>query len=130
MIGDGRETYAYSTLKSMRKEELISVIRCLESNIIGQREMNDNQFKLLVENDLKNEKYRWHDLRKNPDDLPEEDSKIVVFYGTLYEKSYYNIEPAKMFRLPLTVIHDDDNGHDILSPVAWKYIELFDEEEE
>lgn len=31
-IGDGRKTYSDSTLKSMTKDELIDIIRCLESN--------------------------------------------------------------------------------------------------
>lgn len=32
-IGDGRKTYSDSTLKSMTKDELIDIIRCLESNL-------------------------------------------------------------------------------------------------
>ena len=31
-IGNGRKTYSDSTLKSMRKDELIDIIRCLERN--------------------------------------------------------------------------------------------------
>ena len=37
-IGDGRKTYSDSTLKSMTKDELIDIIRCLESNLRNARE--------------------------------------------------------------------------------------------
>ena len=32
-IGDERKTYSDSTLKSMTKDKLINIIRCLESNL-------------------------------------------------------------------------------------------------
>ena len=43
-IGDGRRTYSDSTLKSMTKEELIDIIRCLESNLRNAHETNDIQY--------------------------------------------------------------------------------------
>lgn len=43
-IGDGRKTYSDSTLKSMTKDELIEVIRCLESNLRNAHETNDIQY--------------------------------------------------------------------------------------
>ena len=43
-IGDGRKTYSDSTLKSMTKDELIEVIRCLESNLRKAHETNDIQY--------------------------------------------------------------------------------------
>lgn len=53
-IGDGRKTYSDSTLKSMTKDELIEVIRCLESNLRNAHETNDIQYenckRLLAEN--------------------------------------------------------------------------------
>lgn len=52
-IGDGRKTYSDSTLKSMTKDELIEIIRCLESNLRNSYETNDIQYenckKLLSE---------------------------------------------------------------------------------
>ena len=52
-IGDGRKTYSDSTLKSMTKDELINIIRCLESNLRNAHETNDIQYenykKLLSE---------------------------------------------------------------------------------
>ena len=43
-IGDGRKTYSDSTLKSMTKDELIEVIRCLENNLRHAHEANDIQY--------------------------------------------------------------------------------------
>ena len=43
-IGDGRKTYSDSTLKSMTKDGLIEVIRCLESNLRNAHETNDIQY--------------------------------------------------------------------------------------
>lgn len=43
-IGDGRKTYSDSTLKSMTKDELIDIIRCLESNFRNAHETNDIQY--------------------------------------------------------------------------------------
>ena len=53
-IGDGRKTYSDSTLKSMTKDALIDIIRCLESNLRNAHETNDIQYenckRLLAEN--------------------------------------------------------------------------------
>lgn len=43
-IGDGRKTYLDSTLKSMTKDELIDIIRCLENNLKNAHETNDIQY--------------------------------------------------------------------------------------
>ena len=43
-IGDGRKTYSDSTLKSMTKDKLIYIIRCLESNLRNAHETNDIQY--------------------------------------------------------------------------------------
>lgn len=55
-IGDGRKTYSDSTLKSMTKNELIDIIRCLESNLKNAHETNDIQYenckRLLSENGI------------------------------------------------------------------------------
>ena len=44
LIGDGRKTYSDSTLKSMTKDELIDIIRCLESNLRNAHETNNIQY--------------------------------------------------------------------------------------
>ena len=73
----------------------------------------------------KADKYKWHDLRKNPDDLPEADeygkSKyVLVMLGTpawySCEWAYYN-HNAKVWSLYEQNVF------------AWRYIEPFKEEE-
>ena len=75
----------------------------------------------------KADKYRWHDLRKNPDDLPEgfeggyESEYVLVMIGTpewnSCEWAYYS-HNAKMWS-----IYEQD-------VFAWRYIEPFKEREE
>lgn len=61
-IGDGKNTYSNSTLKSMTKDELIDIIRCLESNLRNAYETNDIQYenckRLLNENETIRDKYK------------------------------------------------------------------------
>ena len=73
----------------------------------------------------KADKYRWHDLRKNPDDLPEADEYgkseyVLVRLGTpewySCEWAYYS-HNAKMWS-----IYEQN-------VFAWRYIEPFKEEE-
>jgi hypothetical protein len=61
-IGDGRKTYSDSTLKSMTKDKLIDIIRCLENNLRNAHETNDIQYenctKLLNENGIIQDEYK------------------------------------------------------------------------
>ena len=77
---------------------------------------------------LKNaDKYRWHDLRKNPDDLPEAiggsyvSEYVFVMIGTPgwnnCEWAYYH-HAKKVWST-----HEQQDGF------AWRYIEPFEEEE-
>ena len=43
-IGDGKHTLADSSLKHMTKDELIRIIRCLESNLRNAYKTNDIQY--------------------------------------------------------------------------------------
>lgn len=43
-IGDGKHTLANSSLKHMTKDELIRIIRCLESNLRNAYETNAVQY--------------------------------------------------------------------------------------
>ena len=76
----------------------------------------------------KADKYRWHDLRKNPDDLPEDNGYgcseyVLVMIGTPewdnHEWAYYN-HNTKMWSTPLC----EQNVF------AWRYIEPFEGEED
>ena len=82
--------------------------------------------KIVIDALEKADKYRWHDLRNNPDDLPEADeygkSKyVLVRLGTpawySCEWAYYN-HNAKVWSLYEQNVF------------AWRYIEPFEEEEQ
>lgn len=70
------------------------------------------------------DKYRWHDLRKNPDDLPEADEYgrsefVFVMIGT---PEWYSCEWAYYHHdKKLWSIYEQD-------VFAWRYIEPFEEE--
>ena len=72
----------------------------------------------------KADKYRWHDLRKNPDDLPEADGNseseyVLVMIGTpewnSWEQAYYSHGKRLWSTYEQNVF-------------AWRYIEPFEEE--
>ena len=73
----------------------------------------------------KADKYRWHDLRKNPDDLPEaigggyESEYVLVMIGTpewnSWEQAYYHHGKRLWSTYEQNVF-------------AWRYIEPFKEE--
>ena len=75
----------------------------------------------------KADKYRWHDLRKNPDDLPEgigggyESDYVLVMIGTPewndWEQAYYHHDKRLWSTYEQNVF-------------AWRYIEPFKEEED
>ena len=80
---------------------------------------------MAVEALEKADKYRWHDLRKNPDDLPEADEfggsdyvlvKTGCFEWNDMKKAYYS-HNKKQWSIDEYVF-------------AWRYIEPFEEEEE
>ena len=74
----------------------------------------------------KADKYRWHDLRKNPDDFPEavgggyESDYVLVMIGTpewnSWEQAYYHHDKKLWSTYEQNVF-------------AWRYIEPFEEEE-
>ena len=82
--------------------------------------------KIVSETLKKADKYRWHDLRKNPDDLPEaiggsyESDYVLVMIGTpewnSWEQAYYHHGKRLWSTYEQNVF-------------AWRYIEPFKEEE-
>ena len=74
----------------------------------------------------KADKYRWHDLRKNPDDLPEADGNseseyVLAMIGTpewnSWEQAYYHHGKRMWSTYDQNVF-------------AWRYVEPFKEREE
>ena len=79
---------------------------------------------MAVEALEKADKYRWHDLRKNPDDLPEDNGYgksecVLVMIGTpewySWEQAYYKHDKRMWSTYDQNVF-------------AWRYIEPFKEE--
>ena len=80
---------------------------------------------MAVEALEKADKYRWHDLRKNPDDLPEADGNseseyVLVMIGTpgwnSWEQAYYKYDDMMWSTYDQNVF-------------AWRYIEPSEGEE-
>ena len=81
--------------------------------------------KIVIKALKKADKYRWHDLRKNPDDLPEaigggyESEYVLVMIGTpewnSWEQAYYKHDKKMWSTYDQNVF-------------AWRYIEPFKEE--
>ena len=88
--------------------------------------ISEEAIKMAIEALEKADKYRWHDLRKNPDDLPEADEYgcseyVLIIIGTPewdnHEWAYYNYN-TKGWSTPFY----EQNVF------AWRYIEPFKEE--
>ena len=86
--------------------------------------ISEEAIKMAIEALEKADKYRWHDLRKNPDDLPEADGNseseyVLVMIGTPewndWEQAYYHHGKRLWSTYEQNVF-------------AWRYIELFEEE--
>ena len=91
----------------------------LIKNLFLPREIREVCLKALEKAD----KYRWHDLRKNPDDLPEADGNsesdyVLVMIGTpewnSWEQAYYHHGKKMWSTYEQNVF-------------AWRYIEPFEE---
>ena len=87
--------------------------------------ISEKAIKISIEALEKADKYRWHDLRKNPDDLPEADGNsesdyVLVMIGTpewnSWEQAYYHHGKRLWSTYEQNVF-------------AWRYIEPFKEEE-
>lgn len=117
--------YADSILKDMKKEELIEIIRCLEHNVDAVEQINANQFNLLMEKEM----YKWHDLRKDPKDLPESDVRyLCARWDYVSNTVFYSL----LWYCSGQWCHLDHRREEICdyAVVGWRYIEPFTEDEE
>lgn len=107
---------AYEIIKSSLRDDVI------DTKSFFPRKVRGVCLKALKKAD----KYRWHDLRKNPDDLPEADEYgrsefVFVMTGT---PEWYSCEWAYYHHdKKLWSIYEQD-------VFAWRYIEPFEEEED
>lgn len=107
-------------LKEKSKKELMRII----DNFQKERDSLANALTELVE---KSEKYKWHDLRKNSSDLPQDDTDILCTnqHGQYLEGKGYLLhydERDEVFEMET----DEFIMYDV---IAWKYIEPFEEVE-
>ena len=111
----------------MKPEEAIETIKVAIAEVEWNYPMDYTvAFETAIEALEKADKYRWHDLRKKPDDLPEADGNdesdyVLVMIGT---PEWYNCEWAYYN-------HDKKvwSTHEQQDGFAWRYIEPFKEEE-
>ena len=108
-------------------EQAIKVLKILYSDKFQQFTSSefDDAIYVAIEALEKADKYRWHDLRKNPDDLPEaigdgyESEYVLVMTGTpewnSWEQAYYSHGKRLWSTYEQNII-------------AWRYIEPFKEE--
>ena len=109
-------------------EQAIKLLEMLSSDEFQQFTSSefDDAIYMAIEALEKADKYRWHDLRKNPDDLPEaigggyESEYVLVMIGTpewnSWEQAYYHHGKRMWSTYEQNVF-------------AWRYIEPFEEEE-
>ena len=111
----------------MKPEEAIETIKIAIAEVEWNYPMDYTvAFEEAIEALEKADKYRWHDLRKNPDDLPEavggghESDYVLVMIGTpewnIWEQAYYHHDKKLWSTYDQNVF-------------AWRYIEPFKEEE-
>ena len=111
----------------MKPEEAIEIIKVAIAEVEWNYPMDYTvAFEEAIKALVKADKYSWHDLRKNPDDLPEDNGYgkseyVLVMIGTpewySCEWAYYS-HNAKMWSTYEQNVF------------AWRYIEPFEEEEE
>lgn len=73
------------------------------------------------------EKYRWHDLRKNPDDLPPEE----LFFKSLLcvnDQGYYLTDCDLHYSEDAGWFESESDGVYITNVIAWREIEPFEED--
>lgn len=121
--------------KDEKYEAIHDVINAATINSITKRQVLDVVSYLFEEHN----KYRWHDLRKNPDDLPDVEHR---------RKAYFHVVQAGKEARPAILQYKKEFGFgiynefgngpkftgidtDLVAPVvAWKEIEEFENEEE
>lgn len=82
-----------------------------------------NAVELAIKSLNEAHKYRWHDLRKDPNDLPEAGIRVLIFDGEFYEIwELWNLGEN-------CIAWEDDESfdHPVGDAYAWRYIEPFEE---
>ena len=100
----------------MTYKEAISVLRADYYHVDTQDAVD-----FAIEVLEKADKYRWHDLRRNPDDLPPKETEVLTYDGDLYNLAIYDHEYKHWY--------DSYEDMELRFVKAWRKIETFKEEE-
>ena len=76
-------------------------------------------------------KYRWHDLRKNPEDLPKEGKQVYV-YGINYHHAIAKYDSFRVdggYKKTWALFDAFNIIHELNNVIAWREIEPLEEEE-
>lgn len=110
-----------STLKCWKKDDLVDLIRSLENNWANALERCENQYKTLCGYHERQDKYRWHDLRKNPEDLPKvEKQYLVAWQDGTYDFLWFAYVDGYGYDWQVAYFPD------VSSIIGWKEIEPFE----
>lgn len=118
------------------KESMLNYYECLRSGATkeeykGETLMSYEVVEMIndcIDNALETvDKYRWHDLRKNPDDLPTKDGLYAI--ATLYDTDLTDVGFGEWENM-----YGYGSGWSALTPsygkiIAWKEIEPFEAKE-
>lgn len=104
----------------MTPKEAIKAIKC---NYPPERySMLREALNMAIEALEKQEKYKWHDLRKNPKDLPDERNVVIGFDGSEYGATVFY--DSGIYRGWAT----SDQDFEPSDITAWRYMEPFEED--
>ena len=67
-----------------------------------------------------NDKYRWHDLLANPEELPEYDATIITAWELPSKKLYYSLQMTRE-DIDTSLIRNRED----VTCLAWRYLEPF-----
>ena len=140
---------AIKKLRNMKKCDTEDIIKSIEAKLLGEE--NESVYDICIEALKKQEKYRWHDLRKNPDDLPVELEIVNITWVNHNPVPYYADIKDKPFSDASGVYYkgkwwwwtascedylseygesEENEMNKDIEVIAWKEIEPFKESEE
>jgi len=118
------------------KELIKSIVKECEYGFISYSNLhnnNDTGLDLIKESLERTLKYAWHDLRKNPDDLPEDRITVLIRVDVKLGCSiFHNVVDIGIY-IPNNHVWVLERLHNLprgLTVIAWKEIEPIEEAEE
>lgn len=118
VINQEREKAEEGMKKSIELFPSFEGRKCMES--AEEHEQLADWLEELKELRKHKEKYRWHDLRKNPDDLPDANYPSNTWFEVVQKDNEEELPRAAMQ-------YDDELGfgfyHDIFDPVSSGYVD-------